>query len=97
MSGVHCELFPGCMALGANATPPTCGRPKCPGRVAQEFSQAFARALTHIPRPETDEENEIEDMRAYLWAAGIGAGDAEFAAKQLYRQGLRITKAKEGA
>jgi hypothetical protein len=93
MSGVHCELFPECWEIGADASVPICtSRPDCPGVKAQKFSEAFARAVTHMPRPQTPEEDEIENMRAYLWAAGIGAGDAEFAAQQLYRQGFRIVK-----
>jgi hypothetical protein len=80
------------MELGESGQPPSCFRSKCPGRMAREFSQAFARAMQHVPLPETEEENTIAEMRAQLWAAGIGAGDAEFAARQLYQQGCRIIK-----
>ena len=93
MTKVHCELFPGCMEVGQNATIPVCGKHKCPGRAAQEFSAAFVRAVTSRLDPQSDEDNEIADMQAYLWAAGVCIGDAEFAAKQLYRQGFRIIKA----
>jgi len=93
MTNIHCELFPGCMELGENATPPVCIKYKCPGRTAREFSEAFARAQSMLPQ-ETPEEEEIQRMRAYLWASGISAGDAEFAARQLHRQGLRIVPLK---
>lgn len=93
MTGVHCELFPGCMELGENATVPICFKAKCPGRAARDFAHAFARGLGVPPEGQTEEENAIAEMRAYLWAAGICASDAEFAAKQLYRQGFRIIKA----
>lgn len=95
MAGVHCENFPNCMALGENATVPTCHAADCPGALRKKFVEGLAHAMTHVPRPETPEEEEIENMRAYLWAAGICAGDAAFAAAQLYRQGFRITRHHE--
>lgn len=95
-TGAHCELFPACMEMGENATIPACHKPKCPGRAKRDFALAFARGLGLPPEPQTEEDDTIANMRAFLWAAGINAGDAEFAAKQLYWQGLRIVKSGDG-
>lgn len=47
MTSVHCAKFPdGCMALGENATMPTCGRTDCPGM----FGRRLAAAVLNPPQ-----------------------------------------------
>jgi hypothetical protein len=94
MTSVHCELFPDCMEIGENAHVPVCFKQGCPGRAQRDFAEVFARAVTTL-RSESmsDEENAIADMAGFLFAAGVSLGDAEFAAKQLHRQGFRIIRA----
>ena len=93
MTSVHCELFPGCMEVGENAHIPVCFNQGCPGRANRDFAEVFARAVATTRRDSmTDDENTIADMAAFLFAAGISLGDAEFGAKQLFQQGFRIVR-----
>ena len=94
MTAVHCELFPDCMEVGRNVHTPACFKQGCPGRANRDFAEVFARAVATTRHDAmTDDENDVAEMAAYLFAAGISLGDAEFAAKQLHRQGFRIVRA----
>ena len=44
------------------------------------------------PEPDESDKNELEEMRAQVWAAGATSEDAAFIARMLWRNGIRFVK-----